>query len=296
MTPAAREYQRGDDEHGRTDDESSATHDPLLDATRPAQANTSAARMCARCRAIGRDPRFQVACSKTGPIALERVIQSPLRCTLSHPPHRTCSRCRVERRDRILIAAIVVTLISAAVSTAALAQSPSPVLPSPSESVSASAEPSPAAPSASAAPSPSAASSLGPNLSPAPSPVGPIAWRRVTKGKDFTKAPSVYQVAQLSDGRVMVVGNIAHAPGFMGQTTGAAWVSSDGAKWSRSSLKAPKGSYLTAVAQGVPTAVIAGTAADGSGLLWTSADGSAWASVTPPSGVMYEIAATDQGF
>ena len=74
--------------------------------------------------------------------------------------------------------------------------------------------------------------------------VGPIEWKRVTKGKDFTSNPEIYSVAQLPDGRLVVVGNITGGAG----RTGAMWSSADGRKWTRAKIKAPEGSIIFAVA------------------------------------------------
>lgn len=126
--------------------------------------------------------------------------------------------------------------------------------------------------------------------------VGPITWKRVSKGKDFTKAPSVYQAAQLHDGRLIVVGNTADAPGFDGRPTGAAWTSADGRTWSRLKLKAPKGSWLVTIEQGEELVVVTGIAADGTGLVWTSTDGTSWTPATPPAGTFTDMLATDDGF
>ena len=155
----------------------------------------------------------------------------------------------------------------------------------------------------SAAQSPPAVPSVDPGAGPAPpgaapsgapaaTAVGPIVWQRVTKGKDFTRDPAVYGVGQLPDGRLMVVGSVGDAAGL---PTGAAWTSSDGVKWSRSKIKAPKGSFVTAVAPLGGSLIAVGAGVDGTGLLWTSADGSAWTSADPPSGVVYDLTASAGG-
>ena len=46
----------------------------------------------------------------------------------------------------------------------------------------------------------------------APVAVGPIDWKIVTKGKDFTADPAVYGVGQLPDGRLVVVGSVGADP------------------------------------------------------------------------------------
>ena len=150
-------------------------------------------------------------------------------------------------------------LVVAMVGTSA-AQSPSPVLPGAPATI----------------PAASGAIAGG---SPAATPVGPITWKRVTKGKDFSSNASVYQVAQLPDGRLIVVGTVGDASGRL---TGAAWSSSDGKKWSRVKIKAPKGSIITAIERAGATIVATGDAGDGTGLLWTSADGSTWQWQVPP--------------
>ena len=81
--------------------------------------------------------------------------------------------------------------------------------------------------------------------------VGPIEWKRVTKGKDFTSNPEVYSVAQLPDGRLVVVGNITDSAG----PTGAMWSSADGRKWTHAKIKAPEGSIIISVAHAGTTIV-----------------------------------------
>jgi hypothetical protein len=120
--------------------------------------------------------------------------------------------------------------------------------------------------------------------------VGPIEWKRVTKGKDFTSNPEVYSVAQLPDGRLVVVGNITGGAG----RTGAMWSSADGRKWTRAKIKAPEGSIIFAVAHAGSTIIATGASDDGS-LLWTSTDGSAWQPADGPSGAIYSLLATDAG-
>jgi len=121
--------------------------------------------------------------------------------------------------------------------------------------------------------------------------VGPIEWKRVTKGKDFTSNPEVYSVAQLPDGRLVVVGDITDSAG----PTGAMWSSADGRKWTRAKIKAPAGSIIISVAHAGTTIVATGANGDGTGLLWTSTDGSEWQSADGPSGVIYGLLASDAG-
>ncbi len=137
-----------------------------------------------------------------------------------------------------------------------------------------------------------AAPGAAPSGAPAATAVGPIVWKRVTKGKDFTRNAAVYGVEQLPDGRLMVVGSVADASGL---PTGAAWTSRDGVKWSRLKIKAPKGSFVYGGRAPGRVAHRGGARRDGTGLLWTSADGSAWTSADPPSGVVYDLTATDGG-
>ncbi len=89
------------------------------------------------------------------------------------------------------------------------------------------------------------ASGAAPSGRPAATAVGPIVWKRVTKGKDFTRDPAAYGVEQLPDGRLIVVGSVGGASGL---PRGAAWTSPDGVKWSRAKIRAPRGSSITAVA------------------------------------------------
>lgn len=150
-----------------------------------------------------------------------------------------------------------------------------------------------AAQSPSAGPSGSpAASTAVPGGSPMGTAVGPITWQQVTKGKDFTSGPAVYQVGQRPDGQLMVVGSVG---GATGQPSGAAWTSPDGAKWSRVKLKAPKGSSITAIEDLGTTVVATGDAGDGTGLLWTSSDGTTWKVGEHLRGVIYDLAATPSG-
>jgi hypothetical protein len=152
--------------------------------------------------------------------------------------------------------------------------------------------------SPSSAPSTAPLTSPGAEVSPAaggpaaPVALGPIEWKIVTKGKDFTADPAVYGVGQLSDGRLVVVGSVGADPT---QAKGAAWVSDGGSKWTRlKGLKAPKGSSIFATANLGTTAVAVGVGSDG-GLVWTSADGSDWAAGEPISGAIYSLATNPAG-
>jgi hypothetical protein len=170
------------------------------------------------------------------------------------------------RRLRCLVAAVCATLmLVAAMVGTTLAQSPS---------VPPSGAPATAPATAAASPGSSVA-------------VGPITWKAVTKGKDFTNVPQVYAVGQLPDGRLVVVGSAAGS--------GAAWVSADGSKWARLKLKTPKGSAISAIGTVGSTVVMTGIASDGSGLAWTSADGTKWTDAKPMSGTVYTLASTPTG-
>ena len=168
----------------------------------------------------------------------------------------------------------------------AAAQSPSTV---PSASPSAS-------PSALASESPSAAPSGPVPSASAPIALGPITWKRVTKGKDFASNPAAYAVGQLPDGRLVVLGTVGDANGA---PTGAGWVSADGSKWARLKINAPKGSAITAIATLDGTAVASGTAGAGAevaeGLVWTSADGTVWSPATHVAGQVYSLASVPGG-
>ena len=146
------------------------------------------------------------------------------------------------------------------------------------------------------APPPAAASAgpASPGASPvataaAPVAVGAITWKAVTKGKELTNDPAVYAVGQLPDDRLVVLGSTSAS------STGTAWVSADGSKWSRLKLKAPKGSFIDDVGIIGATVVMTGGASDGTGLAWTSADGSTWTDAVPMSGTVYSVAPTPSG-
>ncbi len=162
----------------------------------------------------------------------------------------------------------------------------------------------PASPSALPSASPSVLPSAGPSSLPsglvpsasAPVALGPITWKRVTKGKDFASNPAAYAVGQLPDGRLVVLGSVGDASGA---PTGAGWVSADGSKWARLKINAPKGSAITAIATLNGTTVASGTADAGAevadGLVWTSADGTAWAPPTRVGGQVYSMASVPGG-
>jgi hypothetical protein len=173
-------------------------------------------------------------------------------------------------------------LLIVVLTSLAVAQSPSTV-----PSASPSALP-PASPSAlPSAPVPSAS---------APVALGQIAWKRVTKGKDFASNPAAYAVGQLPDGRLVVLGTVGDANST---PTGAGWVSADGSKWGRLKINAPKGSAITAMATLDGTVVVSGTAGAGAevaeGLVWTSAEGTVWSPATPVAGQVYSLASVSGG-
>ncbi len=165
-------------------------------------------------------------------------------------------------------------LLVVALTGSAVAQSPSPV------------------PSAAASVAPSDAAS-SPS---APVALGPIKWKRVTKGKDFTTNPAAYRAGQLPDGRLVVLGSVGDETGW---PSGAVWASADGSRWARLNLDAPEGSAIGAIATLDGTVVVTGSAGAGlevaPGLVWTSADGTAWSAATLVGGQIYSLASIPGG-
>jgi hypothetical protein len=126
-----------------------------------------------------------------------------------------------------------------------------------------------------------------PDVSPVPGVAAPIDWTMSTKGKGFDRSPYFSSLAQGPDGTIVMVGIVRDKAGH---PTAAAWHSSDGRRWARSSWKTPRLSGASGV-----VSTTAGFVAIGGGGTWTSADGVAWTHHLLPDTSFTDIAATAAG-